>query len=157
MMRRGPGFTAIAVSCLSVAIGANAAIFSLLDPVLLRTLPVRDPDRLVEFVSVYPGEGKHPIGVTRSRYELFRDRNHAFSDLIGFAPARFLVSGEGIEQEQADGLYDSSSAARESNRSRPMACTRRGTSSRRSGCGPSSDASSRPRTIGLMRTALSRS
>jgi predicted permease len=105
MMRRSPGFTAIAVSCLSVAIGANAAIFSLLDPVLLRTLPVRDPDRLVEFVSVYPGEGKHPIGVTRSRYELFRDRNHAFSDLIGFAPARFLVSGEGIEQEQADGLY----------------------------------------------------
>jgi len=104
-MRRSPGFTAIAVLCLSVAIGANTAIFSLLDPVLLRKLPVRDPDRLVEFVSVYPGEGKHPIGVTRPRYELFRDRNHAFSDLIGFAPARFLVSAEGIEQEQVDGLY----------------------------------------------------
>ncbi len=105
MMRRSPGFTAIAVLCLSVAIGANTAIFSVLDPVLLRKLPVRDPDRLAELVSVYPGEGKHPIGVTPAHYELFRDQNHAFSDLIGFAPARFLVSGDRIEQEQVEGVY----------------------------------------------------
>ncbi len=56
MMRRTPAFTAIAILSLALGIGANTAIFSLIQGVMLRMLPVQDPEQLVELLSKYPGE-----------------------------------------------------------------------------------------------------
>ena len=52
-MRRNPGFASAAVLSLALGIGANTAIFSLLDSILLKTLPVRDPARMVQFDAVH--------------------------------------------------------------------------------------------------------
>jgi hypothetical protein len=56
MMRRNPAFTAVPVLSLSLGIGANTAIFSLINILMLRLLPVKDPQQLVELLSRYPGE-----------------------------------------------------------------------------------------------------
>ncbi|MBO0797650.1 MAG: hypothetical protein J2P31_02400 [Blastocatellia bacterium] len=53
MMRKNPGFTAVAVITLALGIGANTAIFTLMDAVVLKRLPVNRPDQLIELMTVY--------------------------------------------------------------------------------------------------------
>src|SRR5512140_2878612 len=61
LMRRSRGFTAVAVCTLALGIGANTAIFSLVDAVLLRSLPYRDPQRLVRVFFNEPGVGLQDV------------------------------------------------------------------------------------------------
>jgi predicted permease len=103
-MRRAPGLTAIAILSLALGIGANTAIFSLINTLMLRLLPVRAPEQLVELLSQYPGEPRMnyfawPV------YERFRDQNHVFSDLVGAAPTSLQVSGDGFGPTAMDGAY----------------------------------------------------
>ncbi|MCX6633849.1 MAG: permease prefix domain 1-containing protein, partial [Acidobacteria bacterium] len=72
-MRRSPGFTAVAVLSLALGIGANTAIFSLINTVMLRMLPVQHPKQLVELLQKYPGEPRVGIGSSSQSYEHFRD------------------------------------------------------------------------------------
>lgn len=102
MMRRSPGFTAVAVLSLALGIGANTAIFSLINTLMLRMLPVREPGQLVEFLNQYPGDPPLNVFSWRS-YEYFRDHNHVFSGLTGEHPSRFHLRGEGLEPETVDG------------------------------------------------------
>ncbi len=104
MMRRAPGFASIAVLSLALGIGANTAIFSLIDALTLRQLPVREPEQLVEFLNQYPGEP--PLNAfSRPSYDYFRDHNHVFSGLSGISATSFSVRGEGLEQETVTGEY----------------------------------------------------
>ena len=85
MLRRAPLVTAVALLTLTLAIGANSAIFSLVDSLLFRDLPVRDPASLVQFTFQYPRDP--PLNIfSLADYEHYRDGNHVFSDLFGLAP-----------------------------------------------------------------------
>ena len=81
-VRRTPVVTAAALVTLTLAIGANTAIFSLVDPLLFRDLPVRDPASLVEFSFQFPRDPRlNMFGL--ASYERYRDGNHVFSDVFG--------------------------------------------------------------------------
>lgn len=104
MMRRGPGFTTIAVLSLALGIGANTAVFSLINTLMLRLLPVREPGQLVELLQHYPGEPRGNGYWSSPSYEYYRDHNHVFSALIAASPpSRFSVRGEGLEEETVTG------------------------------------------------------
>ena len=73
-MRRAPGFTAVTIPSLSPGIGANPAIFSLTNTLMLQPLPVRSPGELVQFLSQYPDAAEPPSNSYAWKYyERFRD------------------------------------------------------------------------------------
>jgi predicted permease len=87
MLRRAPLVTGVTLLTLTLAIGANSAIFSLVDPLLFRDVPVHDPARLVQFTFQYPRDP--PLNMFDfGSYERYRDGNHVFSDLFGLAPLK---------------------------------------------------------------------
>src|SRR5512140_1533609 len=107
-LRRAPLFSAVAVASLALGIGANTAIFSLLDQVLLRSLRVADPARLVAFhvSNVFPGDANADSNETVFSYPLYkdlRDRSQAFDGVIARASAPVSLSdGGAAERAQAE-------------------------------------------------------
>jgi len=105
-LRRSPSFAAIAIATLALGIGANTAIFSLIDQALLRSLPVRDPNQLV----ILEGTGKAWNGhfsnhggndeayFTYPMYKDLRDQSHAFEGLIATAPSDVGYAFQGNAQ-----------------------------------------------------------
>ena len=79
MLLQNPGFAAVAILSLAFGIGANTAIFTLIDSVLLRSLPVQDPDRLV-VVARNPDEPS--TGFNYPDYRYIRDHAKSFSGVI---------------------------------------------------------------------------
>src|SRR5881394_774909 len=96
MLRKSPGFTAVAVLTLALGIGANTAIFSLVDAVLLRLLPVRNPEQLVIFA--HGGREASTRGSNYPLYEFLRDRNQSLAGLFAFWPVELKVrTGAGAQ------------------------------------------------------------
>ena len=83
LMRRSPGFTAVAVLSLALGIGANTAIYSLFYTVMLRQLPVAHPGQLVELVRNSRSEFHWAGYWGWGKYEYLRDHNHVFAGITG--------------------------------------------------------------------------
>ena len=105
MLRRRPGFTIVAVITLALGIGANTAIFSVVDAVLLRPLPYPQAERLVFLWSTMIGQGVPTSGSAMPDYREWRDRSDAFDGLGGFYYGDFNLSSGGSEPERVQGAY----------------------------------------------------
>src|SRR5437667_12407223 len=75
-LAKAPGFTAVAVLTLALCLGANLVIFAVVDSVILRPLPFREPDRLVTTINAYPKAGVPRAG---SSLPNFSDRREAIA------------------------------------------------------------------------------
>src|SRR5580700_9812302 len=95
VLRKSPGFTAVAVLTLALGIGANTAIFSVVNAVLLSPLPYADADRLVLIKEVLPHAGPEPISVSGPDIAEIQKLNHVFEWVGGFSVWTYEFSGRG--------------------------------------------------------------
>jgi putative ABC transport system permease protein len=107
MLLKSPGFTLIAVITLALGIGANTAIFSLVNSILLRQLPFRQPERLVWVDSRRPASGKYSF--TLPDFIDYRDQNQSLSGIAAYASWSANLTDQG-EPEQLQGLRISANA-----------------------------------------------
>src|SRR5260370_35558634 len=94
VLRKSPGFTAIALLTLALGIGANTAIFSLLNALVLRTLPVRQPERLASLSILDPNGEADDLSFPL--FEQIEQSQRSFS-------AMFAYWGDGVYNVEADG------------------------------------------------------
>ncbi len=90
-----PGFTAIAVITLALGIGANTAIFSVVNAVLLRPLPFKDPDRLMVLWERRANSGRANLPLSGHEYAAFKERSNSFDALTLIQPNSFALTGRG--------------------------------------------------------------
>jgi len=93
ILRKSRGFTCVAVLTLALGIGANTAIFSLVDTVLLRPLPYRQPGRLVLISESLPKMGMEDVGVSAGEYQDYRSQNRSFSEMAAYESEGFNLTG----------------------------------------------------------------
>lgn len=109
LLRRTPGFTAVAVLSLTLGIGANTAIFQIIDAVRLRVLPVPHPEELAEVRIAMPRNragnffGRY-AELTHPQWEQIRARQEAFSGLLAWSPTQFDLTTGGVVR-RAQGIY----------------------------------------------------
>lgn len=97
-LRKAPGFTFIAIMSLALGIGANTAIFSLVNSALLRPLPIERPRELVALNNVTEkGENEFPVH-SYPNYRDLRDRNAVFSGMILYRMAPISLSHDGVNE-----------------------------------------------------------
>jgi predicted permease len=93
MLLKNPSFAIIAVLTLALGIGANAAIFSVTDAVMLKLLPVRNPTQLVYFRVRSPRE--HGSAFSRAEFAEFLEQSHSFSGMAAFDTLRLMGTAGG--------------------------------------------------------------
>ena len=102
-LAKSPVFTFVAIFALALGIGANSAIFSMIETIFLRPLPYADADRVVQLQSLLPDRGLAQAPVSWPRLLAVRERQQVFSDLSVSTPNAFIVTGAG-DPEQLQGL-----------------------------------------------------
>jgi len=97
-MRRSPGFAVVAILTLALGIGANTAIFSVVNAVLLSPLPYAGAQRLVLVKEVLPAAGPMPVDVSGPDITPIRNFSHVFDGLAGFRVWTYELSGSGTPE-----------------------------------------------------------
>jgi predicted permease len=92
---RSPGFTAVALATLALGIGANTAIFSVVEAVLLRPLPFPAEDRLVVVVQTLPSRGMRGLGASYLNYADWQSRARSFEHLAAIRMHDYTLTGHG--------------------------------------------------------------
>ncbi|HWF89692.1 MAG TPA: ABC transporter permease, partial [Pyrinomonadaceae bacterium] len=95
ILLKQPGFTLVAVITLALGIGANTAIFSLVNSILLRPLPFREPDRLVRMLQASPKLGLSSWGVSQADFAAYREQNRTFESIAIYNTAATNLTGAG--------------------------------------------------------------
>jgi predicted permease len=108
MLRRSPGFAFVAVLSLALGIGANAAIFSLVNAVVLRTLPVDAPDRLVQITRLLQDQNGRPGLVSYPLFEYFRDNVKSISGAFAQSSSTQVVIIDGEDEQVTADLVSGS-------------------------------------------------
>jgi predicted permease len=100
MLAKRPGFTIIAVLALALGIGANMAIFSVVNAVILRPLPYKDPEQIVTILGTAPKLDIDVFPVSGPDFVDWRNQNHVFEQLAALEEASFNLTGAGGEPER---------------------------------------------------------
>ena len=100
MLRKTPGFTAVAVATLALGVGMNSAVFSIVDAVLLRSLPFHDANQLVAISETHPSMPE--IGASVGDFEDWEKQSHAFIALAAYDPINFAHTTLLLHGEPAD-------------------------------------------------------
>ena len=100
-LRRAPGFTALCVLTLAVAIGADTAVFSIVDAVLLRPLPYPRAERLVGLWQTLPGLGLKEVGLSDATYLLYRGHRRALAEVGIYRRGLVNLTGGDVPEREA--------------------------------------------------------
>ena len=92
-LRRSPAFTIIAVLTLALGIGANTAIFSVVNGVLLRPLPYTEPERLVRLFTAFRGSGVERYSVSQPEFMDYKGLGHVFENAAAYTGAGLTLTG----------------------------------------------------------------
>jgi predicted permease len=106
MLIKNPGFTVVVVLTLALGMGANAAIFTVVNAVLLRPLPYKDPGRLVRITSDSQKLGQRDTGISPPELFDLQKRTTVFADVAGVLPVNSNLTG-GDEPERIETHLDS--------------------------------------------------
>jgi predicted permease len=103
-MRRTPIVSGVALLSLALGIGANVAIFSLVNALILKALPIHEPERLVQLQLTHPTSPNHTTSFTNPQWEYLRDHQDIFIGVTAVGYARFNLNATG-ESRLVPGLY----------------------------------------------------
>src|SRR5258706_16145347 len=93
MLSKRPGFTAIAIIALALGIGANTAVFSVVNTVLLRPLPFADPDRLVNVWTTRADRGINKMVASYPDFADWRDQSNSFEQAAAYSEQDLTLTG----------------------------------------------------------------
>jgi macrolide transport system ATP-binding/permease protein len=98
MLAKTPGFTLVAVLSLALGIGANTTVFTLLDAVMLRSLPIENPERMVDIATLIPGGEPHS-DFSYPLYSALRDGDQTMSGIVAYSDTNLgLTAGDQTER-----------------------------------------------------------